>query len=135
MLLNWTPSAWTIYEHLASIKEEVILLREPWNAVTWLFVFNRYLMLAQAIWPFAVVTSHVRPLLRLSYLLANSVSSCLHAPYRCKYMSKALHVIANCFTLLQLSRDVVDRFYRDNGPTHRGPFWYAFGLRWFPSSR
>ncbi|THG93502.1 hypothetical protein EW026_g7751 [Hermanssonia centrifuga] len=56
----WSTVALFIYEYILTANQEVTMIwRRKWTSVTWLFVANRYLMIANAIFGLMPSTAQV----------------------------------------------------------------------------
>ncbi len=59
--------ALVVYEHLVTLRfEKELLWRRNWSAATWIFVFNRYLLLADVLFLIVPFGSQASALIYLS---------------------------------------------------------------------
>lgn len=74
------------YEHLITLKYELdILRRRKWGATTWIFMFNRYLLLANVVFSNAPISPQASSAILLVFVLTTDSNL-----FRCKYTLQAV---------------------------------------------
>ncbi|THG97991.1 hypothetical protein EW026_g4107 [Hermanssonia centrifuga] len=57
-LITYAMTALVVYEYIITVQQEVMMVwLRKWTLATWLFMINRYLMIAVVIWQVSPVTA------------------------------------------------------------------------------